>query len=261
MNGRKCYNLVKPQLFRHENQNFIVIHQKDLINMNKRILIVDDEADICEILQFNLEQEGYEVSSSLEPLPLDEGNLPDLIILDVMMTPKSGFDWAQELKTSPATADIPIIFCTAKSLEEDLLKGFSLGSDDYICKPFRINEVKARVKAVLRRSQKETFTGEQERNGDILVFEGIQLNNKLKKCKIDGVDVPLTKLEFELLAFLLSHPRQVFSRDQILKMVWSDDIIVLDRTVDVNITRIRKKLGKYGFRIKTRFGYGYFFDI
>lgn len=233
--------------------------------MAKRILIVDDEPDILEILRFNLEVEGYDVGVSEAPLPLPRGGepLPDLILLDVMMTPKSGFEWAKELKANPRTANIPIIFCTAKTAENDLLTGFDLGSDDYICKPFRISEVKARVKAVIRRAaplqlphggEKEVSPQRDSKGA------GIVLDHNRKECYVDGVEVTFTKLEFEVLALLLSSPGQVFSREKILRTVWPDDTIVLDRTVDVNITRIRKKIGKYGECIRTKFGYGYYFS-
>ncbi len=233
--------------------------------MTKRILIVDDEPDICEILRFNLEMEGYDVEVAEGPLPLEEP-LPDLILLDVMMTPKSGFEWAKELKSDPRVANIPIIFCTAKTLEEDLLQGFAIGSDDYICKPFRISEVKARVKAVLRRvtssrptrAEEMEVTAVQEEN--LIIYEGIKLDLDRKECFIDDQEVMFTKLEFEVLALLLSKPGQVFSREKILSTAWPSDTIVLDRTVDVNITRIRKKIGHYGEYLRTKFGYGYMFS-
>ncbi|MDO4191385.1 MAG: response regulator transcription factor, partial [Bacteroidales bacterium] len=182
----------------------------------------------------------------------------DLILLDVMMTPKSGFEWAKELKKSPATANIPIIFCTAKNTENDLLTGFGLGSDDYIGKPFRISEVKARVTAVLRRTSKNDNNDNTTKN--ILRYKGIVMNLDSKECTIDGQITAFTKLEFEVLALLLSKPGQVFSREKILQTAWPDHTIVLDRTVDVNITRIRKKIGQYGEHLRTKFGYGYLFD-
>lgn len=225
--------------------------------MAKKILIVDDEPDILEILRFNLETEGYDVMTSEAPYNLD-GELPNLILLDVMMTPKSGFEWAKELKADPRTADVPIIFCTAKTAENDMLKGFGLGSDDYICKPFRVSEVMARVKAVLRRTSKPDLSETNERN--IVRYENLVMYLDRKECKVDGEIVTFTKLEFELLALLLSSPGQVFSREKILRTVWPDNTIVLDRTVDVNITRIRKKIGRYGNYLRTRFGYGYLFE-
>ncbi len=230
--------------------------------MAKRILIVDDEPDICEILQFNLETEGYEVVTSDAPCSFDD-KLPDLILLDVMMTPVSGFEWARQLKTDSRTANIPIIFCTAKTTEYDTLTGFAIGSDDYINKPFRISEVKARVKAVLRRSSRgdeATDEGQSQENRDMLSYEGLILNLDRKECCVDGKNVPFTKLEFELLALLLSKPGHLFSRNKILATVWPDDAMVMDRTVDVNITRIRKKIGRYGTCLKTKIGYGYMFE-
>lgn len=235
--------------------------------MARRILIVDDEPDICEILRFNLEMEGYDVMTAEgaeEAQGIVNAKPMDLILLDVMMTSKSGFEWARELKANPKTADIPIIFCTAKTMEEDLLQGFALGSDDYICKPFRISEVKARVKAVLRRTQPESGEEQQDmpvqQQENIIRYEGIVLNLDRKECFVDGQEIAFTKLEFELLALLLSRPGQVFSREKILDAVWPSDTIVLDRTVDVNITRIRKKIGRYGECLRTKFGYGYMFS-
>ncbi len=232
--------------------------------MNRqRILIVDDEPDICEILRFNLEMEGYEVTTSEAPIELSEP-LPDLILLDVMMTPKSGFEWAKELKANARTANIPIIFCTAMSQEGDLLHGFALGSDDYICKPFRISEVKARVTAVLRRTtarQRTDNVTEETAEGRTLKYEGIVMNLDKKECRVDGVEVTFSKLEFELLALLISKPGNLFTRETILKTVWPSGTVVLDRTVDVNITRIRKKIGRYGECLRTKFGYGYIFGL
>ncbi len=234
--------------------------------MAKTILIVDDEPDICEILRFNLELDGYEVLTAEgvcdAQVVLDSRHV-DLIVLDVMMTPKSGFEWAMELKANPHTAGIPVIFCTAKTMEEDILHGFALGSDDYICKPFRISEVKARVKAVLRRTQPgqdDTDAGVPVRQAEnVIVYEGIVIDPDRKECRIDGRNVTFTKLEFELLSLLLSRPGQAFSREQILHTVWPNDTVVLDRTVDVNVTRIRKKIGRYGECLRAKFGYGYMF--
>lgn len=224
--------------------------------MAAHILIVDDEPDLCEILRFNLEKEGYDVStaeSAAEAQEVVDRRTVDLILLDVMMTPKSGFEWATELKADGRTRHIPVIFCTAKTMEHDILQGFAIGSDDYICKPFRVSEVKARVKAVLSRYHGTDTDG-------MLRYEGIVINLERKDCTVDGVEVQFTRLELEILTLLLSKPGQVFSREDILHRVWPDNTVVLDRTVDVNITRIRKKIGAYGSHIRTRFGYGYFFD-
>lgn len=234
--------------------------------MHERILIVDDEQDICEILQFNLEAEGYEVKTAESPFVFMDGDpLPDLILLDVMMTPISGFEWAKILKKNPITAHIPIIFCTAKDTEKDMLEGFSLGSDDYITKPFRLNEVKARVKAVLRRFKGGNGAGmeipsDNRTDENKAIYQGLVLDQNRKSCEVDGEEVVLTKLEYDLLYLLVSHIGTVYSRDNILTKVWPDDAIVLDRTVDVNVTRIRKKIGRYGQCIRTRFGFGYSFE-
>ena len=227
--------------------------------MVKRILIVDDEPDICEVLKFNLELEGHEVSVAEAPFQLSHP-LPDLIVLDVMMTPMSGFEWAAQLKSDPHTAHIPIIFCTAKNNETDLLTGFALGSDDYITKPFRISEVKARVRAVLRRAHMQQPKAEQASEHHYLTYEGLTLDMDRKECMVDGTKIPFTRIEFELLALLLNSQGQVLTREAILHAVWPSDAVVLGRTVDVNITRIRKKIGRYGNMIRTKFGYGYMFE-
>ena len=199
----------------------------DILTMDRTILIVDDEPDICEILRFNLEMEGYDVltaESADEGQQIVSRQAIHLILLDVMMTPKSGFEWARELKADAKWASIPIIFCTAKTLEEDLLKGFALGSDDYICKPFRISEVKARVKAVLKRTAPLQLLPKVAESPDVIHntirCEGITLDLDRKACFVDGKEVAFTKLEFEVLALLLSRPGQVFSREKILQTVW-----------------------------------------
>ncbi len=240
-----------------------------------RILVVDDEQDICEILQFNLETEGYEVvtaNSAEEALviinsPENEGqNEFSLILLDVMMGEISGFKMARMLKSDPEKAHIPIIFTTALGDEDDTVKGLNIGADDYIAKPLSIKEVKARVKAVIRRTSKlpritgENIGGEDGDGNEIIRFEGIILDLGKKSVTIDGDEVNFTKLEFELLALLMGNPGKVYSREKILARIWPRDTYVTDRTVDVNITRIRKKIGQYGKCVKTRFGFGYLFE-
>ena len=226
-------------------------------NKEYRILVVDDEPDICEILQFNLENEGYmvDVSYSAEEAMKKELTQYHLLLLDVMMGEISGFKMASLLRKNSKTKDLPIIFLTAKTTENDTLTGFTLGADDYISKPFSIKQVIARVKAVLRRS----LQNEREED-EILAFESLEVNLQQKKTKVEGKEVDLTKKEFEILVLLLSHLGQVFSREDILKRVWKDEVYVLDRTVDVNITRLRKKLEPYGKNIVTRLGYGYCFE-
>lgn len=222
-----------------------------------RILVTDDEEDLCEILKFNLETDGYIVDtahSAEEALAL---NLQcyDLILLDVMMGDISGFMMASIIRRSDALKHIPIIFITAKDSENDMITGFNLGGDDYISKPFSIREVQARVKALLRRSKSTN-----ELSKDEIVYETLRLDLRSKKCYIDNIEKPLTKKEFEILRLLLEHQGQVFSREEILSQIWSDEAYVLDRTIDVNITRLRKKVVPYDSNIVTRLGYGYCFE-
>ena len=221
-----------------------------------KILVVDDEESLCEILQFNLEVEGYEVDvaySAEQALGMHPERY-SLILLDVMMGEMSGFRMAQLLKSKPETAKVPVIFCTAKDTEDDTVAGLNLGADDYIAKPFSIREVLARVRSVLRRT-----AGTQEES-EVVAFESLSLDLRSKRCTLDGEPLALTKKEFEILALLLAHRGTIFSREEILHRVWSDEVIVLDRTIDVNITRLRRKIGRYGEHIVTRLGYGYGFE-
>lgn len=223
-----------------------------------RILVVDDEEDLCEILKFNLENEGYEVdtaNSAEEALKMNISSY-HLLLLDVMMGEISGFKMANILKKDKKTAQVPIIFITAKDTENDTVTGFNLGADDYISKPFSLREVIARVKAVLRR----TATSDMEKVSEQLSYQSLVIDITKKKVSIDGEEVPLTKKEFEILFLLLQNKGRVFSREDILSRIWSDEVYVLDRTIDVNITRLRKKIGIYGKRIVTRLGYGYCFE-
>ena len=222
-----------------------------------RILVVDDEEDLCEILKLNLEMEGYQVdtaNSAEEALKLD---LPsyNLLLLDVMMGEISGFKMASMMKKNKDTAGIPIIFITAKDTENDTITGFNLGADDYISKPFSLREVIMRVKAVLRRTA-NVQTREQEQ----LQYRDLVIDIPKKKVTISGEEISLTKKEFEILLLLLQNQGRVFSREDILAKVWHDEVYVLDRTIDVNITRLRKKIGNYGKYIVTRLGYGYCFE-
>ena len=174
-----------------------------------------------------------------------------------MMGEISGFKMARLLRQEPQTAATPIIFLTAKDTENDLLTGFNLGADDYISKPFSIRQVIARVKAVLRRTKAAANKDEAD---DQLAFETLLLDTRRIRATIDGQEVPLTKKEFEILRLLLENRGNVFSREEILAHVWKDEVYVLDRTIDVNITRLRKKIGRYGKNIVTRLGFGYCFD-
>lgn len=219
-------------------------------------MVVDDEQDLCEILKFNLETEGYQVATAYSAEEALEKNLAhfDLLLLDVMMGGMDGFAMAERLKSNPETAHVPIIFLTAKTDENDKVNGLNLGADDYIAKPFSIREVMARVRAVLRRS------GEKSVGQQILKFRGLEVNLDKKTVSIDGEDVPFSKTEFELLALLLRERGHVFSRQELINRIWPKDVLVLDRTVDVNITRMRKKIKDYAHHIVTRLGYGYFFE-
>lgn len=237
-----------------------------------KILVVDDEQDICEILQYNLETEGYEVvaansaEEALEILNNEKQSgeaLPNLILLDVMMGEMSGFQMARKLKADADTVNIPIIFVTALDDEDNTVKGLNIGADDYISKPLSMKEVKARVKAVLRRAASSQVSHEEDAlpsSSPEIHYETIGLNLDSKTATLDGVDLSLTKLEFELLSLLLQNLGKVFSREELLSRCWPHDVYVLDRTVDVNITRLRKKIGRYGKQVKTRIGYGYCFE-
>lgn len=226
---------------------------------NCRILVVDDEQDLCEILKFNLETEGYQVetaNSAEEAMEKDIASFR-LLLLDVMMGGMSGFQMAKRLKEDEHTAHVPIIFLTARDTENDTVTGFNLGADDYISKPFSIREVLVRVRAVLRRTSGKTEKGGQP---SVISYQGLVLNLDKKTVSVDGEDVPFTKTEFELLRLLLEERGRVFSRQELIDRVWPKDVLVLDRTVDVNITRMRKKIGSFAKCIVTRLGFGYYFD-
>jgi two-component system alkaline phosphatase synthesis response regulator PhoP len=228
-----------------------------MIPEGKRILIVDDEEDLCEILQFNLNNTGFitDVAHSAEETLKRDLFIYDLFILDVMMGAMSGFRLAEKIRKE-FKIETPVIFVTAKDTENDILTGFSLGADDYIAKPFSVNQLTARVKAVLKRSK-----GNNLKNNDILNFGDIELDNVRKRVLIENERIDLTKKEFEILKLLLENKGKIFSREDILKRIWGADIIVTDRTVDVNITRIRNKIGKFGSNLKNKTGYGYFFEF
>ena len=219
--------------------------------MNARILVVDDEEDICAILKFNLSKEGYEVvtaNSAEEALTLDIASF-NLLLLDVMMGGMSGFELTGKLKADPATAGVPVIFITARDTEDDAVEGLDIGADDYISKPFSIREVVCRVKAVLRRTAAIPDAS-----------TGIFIDDEKKVVTVDGAAVALTRIEYEIFRLLFTNKGKVFPREDILSKVWPDDVIVTDRTVDVNITRLRKKIGEYGNRIVSRHGFGYLYE-
>ena len=225
---------------------------------NFKILVVDDEQDLCEILKFNLETEGYQVTtanSAEEAQTLDIASF-NLLLLDVMMGGMSGFSLAKQLKSDSATKDIPIIFLTARDTENDTVTGFNLGADDYISKPFSIREVLVRIRAVLRRANDDKDVNAQK----TIHYQGLELNLSKKLVSIDGENIPFTKTEFEILELLLKERGRVFSRQELIDRIWPKDVLVLDRTIDVNITRVRKKIGRFSKCIVTRLGFGYYFD-
>jgi two-component system, OmpR family, alkaline phosphatase synthesis response regulator PhoP len=223
----------------------------------KNILIVDDEEDLCEILQYNLSNEGFktEVAHSAEEALKKTLCDFDLILLDVMMGQMSGFKFADKIRKE-LNIDIPVIFLTAKDTENDILTGFSLGADDYVSKPFSINELTARVKAVLKRSYADKVNSKS-----IMQFNGIDLDTVRKRVIINEERVELTKKEYEILKVMLENQGKVFSREEFLSRIWGHDVVVTERTVDVNITRLRTKLGPFGPFLKNKTGYGYYFEF
>jgi DNA-binding response OmpR family regulator len=225
--------------------------------MKRRILIVDDERDICEILSFNLENEGYRVEavgSAEEAIAALGVGSYDLILLDVMMGGMSGYHMAEKLRREGNTT--PIIFLTARDTENDMLTGFSVGGDDYISKPFSLKEVSARVRAVLKRSAEEA----KPAAGEHLTVGDMTMDLATKELSIAGEPVPLTKTEFEILALLATNPERIFSREAIIDRLWKDAPYTTERTVDVHITRLRKKMGPRAAWISSKAGYGYRFN-
>ncbi len=241
-------------------QIFVNLHKISLCMA--RILVIEDEMDLCEILQFNLEQDGHKVdiANSAETAMKMDISSYDLLLLDVMLGGISGFRLASILRENPATKQIPIIFTTALGESSDVVRGLEAGGDDYISKPVRIAELKARIHAVLRRYEQQQ--GRETPVDNTIKHKDIELtiDTEQKAAFIEGQDLKLTKLEFEVLYLLFSNSPKVFSREQIITAVWPSDVIVTDRTVDVNITRLRRKLGPLGSCIKTRIGYGYSFE-
>ena len=229
-----------------------------MTKLKHRILVVDDEQDLCEILKFNLETEGYDVdtaNSAEEAIVMDIPSY-NLLLLDVMMGEMSGFAMAKKLKADERTSNVPIIFLTARDTENDTVTGFNLGADDYISKPFSIREVLVRIRAVLRRTAPQPEESEE----NILKYRGLELDLDKKTVSIEGKQVAFTKTEFELLHTLLDERGRVFSRQELINRIWPSDVLVLDRTVDVNITRLRKKIGPFSKCIVTRLGFGYLFE-
>lgn len=220
----------------------------------KKLLVVDDEEDLCEILQFNLESEGYavDIAHSAEQALKILSPEHELILLDVMMEGMSGFKMAEKVRKE-RHLHTPIIFLTAKDTENDMLTGFSIGGDDYIPKPFSIKEVSARIKAVLKRGT--SFVPQEEKK--TIEINGLRIDLITKNVTLHGQSILLTRKEFDILSLMAQSPHRIFSREDLLKKVWQDDGYVLERTVDVHITRLRKKLGEFAKYIVNRSGYGY----
>ncbi|MFV0483989.1 MAG: response regulator transcription factor [Bacteroidales bacterium] len=220
-----------------------------------KILVVDDERDLCDIVQFNLKHAGYDIDvvNSAEAALEKEIEQYRLLILDVMMSGMSGYELAKKLKGNNKTAHIPIIFLTAKVEESDILNGFGIGAEDYITKPFSTKELTARVKAVLKRTKNDMPQNPE------LTFETLTINKQEHIVTVDSKEIKLTKTEFEILLYLAQNDGKIMSREDIMLKVWTDKVFVTDRTVDVNITRLRKKIAPYGKNIITKQGYGYGF--
>lgn len=228
------------------------------MNIKPKILIVDDEPDICEILSFNLSNEGLDVKTAYSAEEALELITPDLslILLDIMMEGMSGYKMAEKLRNEGNL--IPIIFLTAKRTENDMLTGFSVGADDYIAKPFSVKEVIARIKALLKRSESIT---KKEKIPTSLEFDSLVIDLASKELFIDKELINLTKTEFEILALLANNPTRIFSREDIINVVWIETPYITERTVDVHITRLRKKMKEHSSLITSRSGYGYRFNI
>jgi two-component system phosphate regulon response regulator PhoB len=224
----------------------------------ERIVIIEDEADILEVLEFNLSQEGFEVSCSQEGeqgLDLVRRENPDLLLLDLMLPDMDGLDICRQLKTDDATSTIPIVMVTARGKESDIVLGLGIGADDYITKPFSISEVVARIRAVLRRYHASAGAG----TADVLVCGGLQIDAARHKVLVDGDLISLTATEFRLLHYLAGNPERVFTRQHLLLQVIGDESQVMDRTIDVHVGSLRRKLGKYRDYIETIWAVGYRF--
>ena len=218
--------------------------------MIPKILIVDDDELIREVLEFNLANEGFEITcaTSGEEAMKKLSSEHSLILLDIMMGGMSGYRFAEELRKKGN--DIPIIFLTAKDAENDMLTGFSVGGDDYIAKPFSIKEVTARIKAVLKRQTKQKK----------LIFNDLKIDINTKEIFIKSKKIELTKTEYNLLLFLINNSQRVLSREEIIDTVWKETPFVTERTIDVHITRLRKKLENYAHLITNQSGFGYRFN-
>lgn len=225
----------------------------------KRILVVDDESDICEILKFNLEKNNFivDVAYSAEEALENDLSTYNLFILDVMMGKISGFNFAKITQQKFETAKIPIIFITAKDTIEDKLVGFNIGADEYISKSFSISETLARIENILKRYDENNKHSDIKFKRNITTYKGIYIDENSKTVTIDNKPAQLTKKEYELLVLFLHKPNKIFSRNELLQLIWDDDVYVLERTIDVNIARLRNKITPYEDILITKQGYGY----
>ncbi len=231
-----------------------------------RILVIDDEESICDIIRYNLEKEGYQVDccySAVEALETDLTRY-SLFIVDIMMERLTGYDFIQRLRSNMSTEKLPVIMCSALDDEDDKVTGLNIGADDYIAKPFTIPEMVARVRAVLRRSAPvlenaaQNAAASPDYRTDV-VYKTIKIDQNEKVCYIDGFEMPLTRTEYDILLFFLTHRNRIYSREEIIHEVWGPNVLVSPRAIDTNLTRLRKKLGEYGNNIITRQGFGYGF--
>lgn len=231
----------------------------------EKILVVDDEEAIREGVRDYLELEGFTVATAasaeeaLEKIP--EGF--SLLLLDVMMGGMDGFELARRLRADEATSRLPIIFLTAKDTDDDMVEGLSLGADDYIAKPFSMKVLLARVDALLRRTRAASGeSADDEGRATAPAACPVVCDRTALSCRVDGREVKMPRKEFEILALMLDNPGRVFTREELMKMVWPENVVVVDRSVDVHVTRIRSKIAPYGRNLVSRSGYGYgWFDV
>lgn len=221
----------------------------------KSILIIDNDKALCEALSFSLKKEGFFVDVSHSAEEALKLSLTDyaLLISETILPGMSGVDLIHKLKSDFETSHIPVILCSTKDSDDDIADGLNFGADDYITKPFPMRVALARVKAVIRRTSENT----SRRN---ITFENLELDLDSKVCTLAGRAIKMPRKEFEILALLITHRGRIFTREEILTRIWPNQVVVLDRVVDVNITRLRSKIGHYGRHIITRSGYGYGFE-
>jgi len=232
--------------------------------MTKTVLIVDDEKDIRDLLAYNLSKEGFAVltaSDGNEALKMLPQHQVSLVVLDIMMPGLDGFEVCKRMRSNEATANLPILFLTAKSTEVDQILGLEIGADDYIQKPVSTRVLVARVKSVLRRSNESTPKRAENPEEEKVMVDGLEIDRSSYRVTLSGKEVFFPRKEFELLFYLVKHAGRVFSRDALLNQVWGDGAYVVERTVDVHIFKVREKLGKMGERIETVKGVGYRFVV